>query len=97
MLLLIKANPGQSIERQILIWRPVETTDLDKYGNKMFTNDCFIDLEVGKLCPSFLLAVISEKMFASNAFPDKNQKPLRMSRMQTTKHASGAHFVTNFW
>ena len=36
MLLLIEANHGQSIERRIFIWRPVETTDLDKYANKMF-------------------------------------------------------------
>ena len=87
MLLLIEANHGQSIERQIFISRPVETTDLNKYANKMFKNDCFIDLEVGKLCLSFLLAVISEKMFASYVFPDKNQKPLRMSRMQITTQA----------
>ena len=26
-------------------------------------------------------------MFASNVFPHKNQKPLRMSRMQITKQA----------
>ena len=57
-----------------------QTTDLDKYANKMSKSDCFIDLEVGKLCLSFLLAVISEKMFASYVFPDKNQKPLSMSR-----------------
>ena len=86
MLLLIEANHGQSIERQIFISRPVETTDLDKYANKMFKNDSFIEyLEVGKLCLSFLLAVISEKIFASYVFPNKNQKPLRMSRMQITK------------
>ena len=78
----------QSIERRILISRHVETTDLDKYANKMFKNDCFIDLEVGKLCLSFLLAVIYEKVFVSCIFPDKNQKPLlRMSRMQITKQA----------
>ena len=87
MLLLLKANRGQSIERRIFILRPVERTDLDKYANKMFKNDCFIDLEVGKLCLSFLLAIISEKMFASYVFPDKNQKPLRMCRMQITKQA----------
>ena len=54
---------------------------------KCLKNDFFIDLEVGKLCLSFLLAVISEKMFASYAFPDKNQKPLRMSCSQITKQA----------
>ena len=73
MLLLLEANHGR-----IFILRPVQTTDLDKYANKMFKNDCFIYLEVGKLCLSFLLAVISEKMFVSYVFPDKNQKPLRM-------------------
>ena len=101
MLLLIEANHGQSIERRIFNSRPVETTDLDKFANKTFKNDCFIDLEVGKLCLSFLLAVISEKMFASYVFPDKNQKPLRMSRMQITKQAvailsliSGIWYIT---
>ena len=54
----------------------------DKYGTKMFENDCFIDLLGGKLCLSFLLAVVSKKIFASYEFPDKNQKPLRMCRMQ---------------
>ena len=47
----------------------------------MFKSDCFIDLEVGKLFLSFLLAVISEKTFASYVFSDKNQKTLRMSRI----------------
>ena len=46
-----------------------------------------LNLEVGKLWLSFLLAVISKKMFASYVFRDKNQKPLRMSRMQITKQA----------
>ena len=87
MLLLIEANHGQSIERRIFISRPGLTTDLDEYANKMFKNDCFIDLEGGKLCLSFLLAVISEKMFASYVFSDKNQKPLRRCRMQITKQA----------
>ena len=61
MLLLIEVNYGQSIERRIFISWPVETTDLYKYANKMFKNNCFIDLEEGKLCLSFLLAVISKK------------------------------------
>ena len=78
---------NSGIERRIFISRPAETTDLDKYANKMFKNDYFIDLEVGKLCLSFLLAVMSEKMFASYAFLDKNQKPLRMCRIQITKQA----------
>ena len=85
MLLLIEANHRQSIERRIFISRPVGTTDLDKYANKMFNNDRFIDLEIGKLRLRFLLAVIAEKMFASYVFPDKNQTPLRISRMQITK------------
>ena len=84
-MLLIEANHRQSIERRIFISRPVGTTDLDKYANKMFNNDRFIDLEIGKLRLSFLLAVIAEKMFASYVFPDKNQTPLRISRMQITK------------
>ena len=46
MLLLIEANHGQSIEQRIFNLRPVEATDLDKYANKMFENDCFIDLQV---------------------------------------------------
>ena len=50
-------------------------------------NYCFVDLEDSKLCLSYLLAVISEKMFASYVFPDKNQNPLRMCRMQITTQA----------
>ena len=56
----------------------------------MLKNDCFVDLEGGKLGLSYLLAVVSEKMFASYVFPaDKNQKPLRRCtcRMQSTKQA----------
>ena len=53
----------------------------------MFKNDCFIELEVDKHCLSFLLAEISEQMYASYVFPDKNQNPLCMSRMQITKQA----------
>ena len=33
----------------------METTNLDKYANKTFENDCFIHLEVGKLALNFLL------------------------------------------
>ena len=40
----------------------------------------------GKLCLSYV-PVISEKMFASYVFPDKNQNPLRMCRMRITKQA----------
>ena len=29
--------------------RPAETTELNKYGDQKFENDCFIDLEEGKL------------------------------------------------
>ena len=70
MLLLIEANHGQSTKRRIFISRPVETTDLDKYANKMLKNDCFIDLEGGKLRLN-KLSEISRKMFASYVFPDK--------------------------
>ena len=92
MLLLTEANHGQSIERRIFISRPVETTDLDKYANKMLKNDCFIDLEVGKLCLSFLLAVISEKnicvLCISYAIAYESY---------ANYQASGGHFVTYFW
>ena len=87
MLLLIQVNHGQSIEQRIFISRPVETTDLDKYANKMLQSDCFIDLEVGKLFLSFVLPVISEKNVCVLVFTDKNQKPLRVSRMQITNQA----------
>ena len=70
-----------------MISRTSEIPDLIKHANKMFKNDCFVDLEGGKLCLSYLLAVISEKMFGSYVFPDKNQKTLRMCRMQITKQA----------
>ena len=61
--------------------RTSEIPDLTKYAIKTLENDCFVDLEGGKLCLSYLFVVISEKMFASYAFPDKNQKPLRRCRM----------------
>ena len=96
MLLLIEANHVQSIERRIFISRPVETTDLGIYANKMFKNDCFIDLEVGKLCLSFLFAVIFENMFTSYVFPDRNQKPYIAYESYANYQASGGHFVTNF-
>ena len=67
--------------------RTSEIPDLNKYATKRLDNDCFIDLEVGKLCLSYLLAEISEKVFVSYVFPDKNQTPLRMCRMQITKQA----------
>ena len=55
--------------------------------SRTLENDCFVDLEGGKLCLSYMLAVISEKMFASYVYPDKNQKPLRTRRMQITTQA----------
>ena len=65
-----------------MISRTSEIPDLNKYATKTLENDCFIDLEGDKLYLNYLLTVISEKMFASYVFPDKNQKPLRMCRMQ---------------
>ena len=70
-----------------MISRTSDKSDLNKYATKTLENDCFVDLEGSKLCLSYLLAVISEKMFASYVFPDKNQKPLRMCRMHITKQA----------
>ena len=70
-----------------MISRTSEIHDFNKYATKTLENDCFVDLEDSKLCLSYLLAVISEKMFASYVFPDKNQKSLRMCRMQITKQA----------
>ena len=70
-----------------MILRTSDKPDLNKYATKTLENDCFVDLEGGQLCLSYLLAVISEKMFASYVFPDKNQKLLRMFRMQITTQA----------
>ena len=70
-----------------MISRTSEIPDLDKYATKTLENDCFVDLEGGKLYLSYLLTVISEKMFASYVFPDKNQKTLRKCGMQITKQA----------
>ena len=67
--------------------RTSEIPDLNKCATKTLENDCFVDLEGGKLCLSYLLAVISEKVSASYVFPDENQNPLRMCRMQITKEA----------
>ena len=70
-----------------MISRTSEIPDLNKYATKTLENDCFVDPEGSKLSLSYLLAVISEKMLASYVFPDKNQKPLRMCRMQISKQA----------
>ena len=59
-----------------MISRTSEIPDLNKYATNKLPK-----------CLSYLLAVISEKMFASYVFPDKNQKPLRMCRMQITEQA----------
>ena len=74
-------------ELLIMISRTSVIPDLNKYATKTMENDCFVDREGRKLCLSYLLAVISEKMFACYVFPDKNQKPLRMCRMQIIKQA----------
>ena len=42
--------------------------DLNKYATKTLENDCFVDLEGGKLC-LYLLAVISEKNVRVLCFP----------------------------
>ena len=68
-----------------MISRTSEIPELNKYATKTLENDCFIDLEGGKLCLSYSLAVNSEKIFAFYLFPDKSQKPFRMCRMQITK------------
>ena len=68
-----------------MISRTSVILDLNIYDTKTLENDCFIHLEGGKLCLSYLLTVISEKMFAAYVFPDKNQKLLRLCRMQITK------------
>ena len=55
----------QSIERWIFISRLVETIDLDKYTKKMFQNNCFIDLEVGRLWMNLLFPVSCRDIFTS--------------------------------
>ena len=81
-----------------MISRTSEIPDLNKYASKTLENDCFVDLGGGKLCLSYLLAVISEQMFASYVFPDKNQKALRTGYLSYANfQASGDYFFTNFW
>lgn len=46
---------------RIFIYTGVEKTDLNKYAIKMFENDCFFYLEVGKLCLSFLYLLYPAK------------------------------------
>ena len=85
---------GQSIERRITFYFCIffnkrsyfkqVTTSADKYADRISTNYFFIDLEGGKVSLTFLLATIYEKKFASYVFPDKNQKPLFMTRTQIT-------------
>ena len=45
--------------------------------------------------PKISAYFISDKMFASYVFRDKNQKPLRMSHYANYQ-ANGGYFVTNF-
>ena len=55
---------------------------------KTLENDCFVDLEGGKLYLSYLLAVISEKKFSrSMYFLIKIKRHMRRCRMQITKQA----------
>ena len=67
-----------------MISRTSEIPGLNKYATKTLENDCFVNLEGGKLCLIILLAVISEKMFASY-FLIKIKS--RRCRMQITKQA----------
>ena len=72
-----------------MISRTSDKPDLNKYATKTLENDCFVDLEGSKLCLSYLLAVISEKMFASYVFPDKNQKPFTTQAVAIVSLISG--------
>ena len=79
-----------------MISRTSEILDLNKYATKTLENDCFVDLEEGKLCLSYLLAAISEKMLASYMYfliKIKSHCVVSYANYQ----ASGGHFVTNFW
>ena len=69
------------------ILRTSKIPDLNKYDARTLENAGFTHVQSGKLCLSYLLAVISEKMFASYVFPAKNQKLLRMNRTKFTKEA----------
>ena len=44
-------------------------------------------LEYMNMCPPPPIIEFATPLFASYVFPDKNQKPLRMCRMQITKQA----------
>ena len=70
-----------------MISRTSEISDLNKYACMLPKRWKMTALLIYKAANfvNYLLAVISEKMFASYAFPDKNQKPLRMRSMQITK------------
>ena len=68
--------------------RTSEMPYLNQYATKTLENDCFIDLEGGKLCLSYLLAVISEKCSRPMYFLIKIKSHcVRMYRMQITKKA----------
>ena len=63
----------KGIERRIFILRLVDTTDLDKYTNKTFENDCFIDSGVAHQPRlSFVFAISSKEIFTSSVFRYKN-------------------------
>ena len=61
-------QPPQADIQCNMISRTSEIPDLNKYVTKTLENDCFVDLEGDTLCLSYLLAVISEKTFASYVF-----------------------------
>ena len=65
-------QPPQADIQLNMISRISDKPDLNKYATKTLENDRFVDLEGSKLCLSYMLTVISEKMFASYVFPDKN-------------------------
>ena len=60
----------------------------------MFYDD-FIMIGRRQTVPKISAYFISDKMFASYVFRDKNQKPLRMSHYANYQ-ANGGYFVTNF-
>ena len=64
---------------------------MNKCATKTLKNDRFIviDPEGGKLRLSYLLAVSSEKMFASYVFPDKNQEQITKQAVAILSLISG--------
>ena len=69
--------------RWVFICRTVEIRSLSRYVTKTLESDRFVDLEVGKLW----LCNFQADICTLDIFPNKNERPLRMVRVQINAQA----------